>query len=101
MTALELRKKALLLESDLNRIKLSGEIEQLRQASDITQNLKALGQRIGPWKLALAPLAGLAVAMGLRRSSGSGFLWKTLAVAPSLVRLWRALAKPPEESESE
>lgn len=99
MTALELRKKALLLESDLNRLRLRAEIEQLREAADLTRNLKGLGQRLGPWALALAPVAGIVTALGLRRSSGGGFLWKTLAVAPGLIRLWRSFAKPPEESE--
>ncbi len=102
MTALEARKKALLLESELNRLRLLGEMEQLREATDLTRNLKSLGQRLGPWALLLAPLAGVALARGLRRpSGGGGFLWRTLAIAPGLIRLWRAFSTPSEESESE
>lgn len=100
MTALEARKKALLLESELNRLRLLGEIEQLREATDLTRNLKGIGQRLGPWALALAPLAGVALARGLGRfSGGGGILSKTLAVAPGLIRLWRAFSKPTEKSE--
>jgi hypothetical protein len=100
ITALQLRKKALMLESDLNRLRLRAEIEQLHEAADITRNLKMLGERIGRWGTVLAPLAGLA--FGLRGSSeGGGFLRKTLALAPTLIRLWRAFARPAKEPEPE
>ena len=99
MTALQLRKKALLLESNLNRLQLRAEIEQLREAADWTKNLHGLRQRLGPWALALAPLAGVAAALGFRRSAADGsILQKTLAIAPALIRLWRAFAKPSDES---
>jgi len=95
MTALQLRKKALLLESDLNRLTLRAECERLREATGWVQDLR---RQIKPWALVLAPLAGVALALGLRRSSsGLGLLAKTLAIAPSLIEIWRALFPPSNE----
>jgi len=100
MTALQLRKKALLLESDLNRLRLRAEIAQLGEAADLMRNFKGLGERIGPWATTLAPLAGIVTALGLRRSSeGMGFLRKTLTIAPALFRLWRAFTTLSKESD--
>ena len=66
MNAFELRKKTLLLESDLNRLTLHAECAQLRKV--------ASHSTVARWALALAPLAGLAFALGLCRSShGAGF----------------------------
>jgi hypothetical protein len=103
MTALQLRKKALLLESDLNRLRLRADIEQLHEATDITRNLRNLGERIGPWIKTLAPLAGIMAAFSLRRrsSEGGGFFQKALALAPVLIRLWRAFSKPSKEPKPE
>jgi hypothetical protein len=102
MTELQLRKKTLLLESDLNRLRLRAELAQLREATDVGAHLKALPQRLGPWAMALAPLAGIAAAIGLRRSSPrAGFLQSALALAPELMRLWRTFSssseKPPTD----
>jgi hypothetical protein len=102
MKTLQLRKQALLLESDLNRLRLRAELGQLREAADLTSNLKRLAERIGPWAMTLAPLAGIVAALGLRRrEAGGGFLRKAFNVAPALIRLWRAFAKPSKESEPE
>ena len=105
MTDLQLRKKSLLLESNLNRLRLRAELQQLREATDVVANLKALPRRLGPWTLALAPLAGIVAALGLRRSSAGGLLQGTLALAPALIRLWRAFStmseKPATESGDE
>jgi len=87
MKALELRKKTLLLESDVNRLTLHAELERL---SDAAHELK---QRITPWALVLAPVAGLTIARRWRRTSGGvGLMPKVLALAPTLIRLWRAWA---------
>ena len=99
MTDLQLRKTALLLESDLNRLRLRAELQQLREATDVVANLKALPRRLGPWAMAIAPLAGIVAALGLRRSSpGSGLFRAALGLAPSLIRLWRAFTTSSEES---
>jgi hypothetical protein len=98
ITELQLRKKALLLESNLNRLRLRAEIAQLHEATEWVKNLHGLRQRLRPWAVALAPLAGVAAALGLRRSSTGGLLQKTLVIAPALIRLWRTFAKPSDES---
>ena len=99
MTALELRKKALLLESDLNRLRLRAELQQLREATDLTQQLKHLPQRFGLWGKALVPLAGIVAAFGLRRAAARGGLVGTIvSMAPSVIRLWRAFSAGFEET---
>ena len=95
MTALELRKQALLLESDLNRLTLRAECERLLEAAGHVQELR---RQIKPWTMVLAPLAGVALALGLRRArSGVGLLAKALVIAPSLIGIWRAFFAPSNE----
>jgi hypothetical protein len=65
----------------------------------LTKNLKGLGLQVGPWAMALAPLAGIVAALGLRRPSGGGFLRTALAMAPALMRLWRAFSTLSEDKE--
>ncbi len=100
MTALQLRKKTLLLESDLNRLTLHAECAHLREAVGWLGRMRDARHQIAPWALVLAPLAGVALMLGLRRSSsGGGWLAKALAVAPSLMQLWRTCMTPSGKSE--
>jgi hypothetical protein len=90
VTSLQLRKKALVLESSLNRIALRAECERLREAADGVSRIMDTGRHIAPWALVLAPLAGVALALRLRRSApGEGLLSRALGLAPSLIQLWR------------
>ncbi len=99
MTALRLRKQTLLLESDLNRLTLCAECARLGVLADWLGCARSAPRRLTPWLWLVAPLAGVALALGLRRSfSGAGFLKKALTVAPSLVHLWRTCATPPNAS---
>lgn len=89
IAALQTRKKALLLESDLNRLRLCAEVNNLRELGGFAKKLKHLG-RIGHWGRALAPLVGIIVAFGTGRAPLAGsLLRRSLAAAPALVRLWR------------
>ncbi len=100
MTALQLRKKALLLESDLNRLTLHVECARLGTLAGWLGCVSEAPHRLTPWLWVVAPLAGMAVALGLRRSSsGASFLTRALAAAPSLVHLWRTCAAPPNPSQ--
>jgi len=93
MIALQLRKKTLLLESDLNRLTLHAEWQRLHEATRWTGYLKETRLGIGAWALALAmaPLAGAAVVLGLRRVLRGGHWWiKALAAVPSIIQLWRS-----------
>jgi hypothetical protein len=95
LTTLRLRRQALLLESDLNRLTFAAEFQSLRQAVNWVGGLSAAGRRFAPMALMMAPLAGVAMALGLRRSSArAGFLTRVLGVAPLLIRLWRACVPP-------
>ena len=92
MMALQARKKALLLESDLNRLQLRAEWSNLREFGGIARKLKQLG-RFGIWPWALASVAGVAGALGLGRSVlAGGILRKAIVGAPALIRLWRTVS---------
>jgi hypothetical protein len=60
---LRLRKKALILESELNRLALLGEWQNLREA---TAGLGG-GPKTRSWLLALAPMAGVMASRFFRR----------------------------------
>jgi hypothetical protein len=80
---------------------LRADLMQLRELTDVTKYLDAARRKLGPWATALAPLAGIAVAMGLRRRAsggGGGWLGKIAVFAPALIRLWRAVASYGKES---
>ena len=98
VTELQLRKKALLLESHLNRQALRAECARLSGAMDWVGRIREMGQKIGPWAVVLAPLAGLAMALGLRRSKPvTGLLASALGVVPSLIKIWHAVSPPSNE----
>jgi hypothetical protein len=65
---LSLRKEALLLESSLNRAALQAEIRSLRAATSWARQVTHVSQELSPFLVLLAPLAGFAVARGVRRS---------------------------------
>ena len=93
MTALQLRKRTLLLESDLNRLALHAEWAHLCGGAGCLGRLKDAQHKVTPWLMVLVPLAGVAFGLGLRRrSSGGSLLAKVLAIAPSLIHVWRACA---------
>jgi len=85
MTALQLHKKTLVLESDLNRLALRAECERLREAGSLIKDVR---RQITPWALVLAPLAGVALALRLRRpASADTFLSRALKIAPLLLKI--------------
>jgi len=100
MTALQLNKDLLLLESTLNRLLLRAECGDLRAHATGMSRITDGRRPIVRWAVALVPLAGLAVALRSRRfSPGAGFLAQALAAAaPSLIPLARALAASPTKS---
>jgi hypothetical protein len=98
LTELQLRKQALLLESDLNRLALYVECERLSKVGSWAGRIADVRKILGPWALLLAPLAGVALALGLRRRSGwLGSLTKAVALIGPLIQLWRARAAPSNE----
>lgn len=99
MTALQLRKQTLLLESDLNRLTLEAHCAHLRKAGTWAGGAREMRRHVAPWALVMAPLVGLTLALGLRRpTSGGSFLARALGIAPSLIHLWRTWAAPANDS---
>lgn len=97
MTELQLRKKTLLLESDLNRLTLHAQGVHLREATSRLGCTKEEGRRIIPWALMLATLVGLRFALGRRSSLGASFFERALRIAPPLIQLWRSLVSPSKQ----
>lgn len=92
MIALQTRKKALLLESDLNRLRLLAEVNNLREFGGFAKKMKHLG-RFGRWGWAVAPLVGVIVSFGVGRVPlAGGLLRRAVAAAPAFVRLWRMVS---------
>lgn len=97
---LELRKKALLLESGQNRLQLRTDFQNLRSRTTLLGSLTNVGSKLGPWAMTIGTVAGLLGAAGLRRAAGStGIVGKALAVLPVAVRLWRAFRTRSERPE--
>jgi|SRR5215469_18230599 len=100
ITELELRKKALLLESGQNRLRLRTDFQNLRSRTTLLESLAGAGVKLGPWAMTLGTVAGLLGAAGLRRAAGStGILGRTMAVIPVAIRLWRAFRTRSERPE--
>jgi hypothetical protein len=84
------RKQALIIESNLNRIALQIECENLRTATRPLHEIGSAAHRMGPWLLPLAPLAGLLAAGFLRKRSGLlGTLASLLRSVPPVLALWQ------------
>jgi hypothetical protein len=91
LTELNVRKQALLLESDLNRLTLQLQCEHLRQTRNWLTSIGGGPRKLGFWVVTLAPLAGLAMTLGMRRSRRLfGSLATAVAVAKPLIRFWRS-----------
>jgi hypothetical protein len=89
------RKQALIVESNLNRIALQTEWENLRAATRPLHQAAAVAHRMGPWLLPLAPLAGFLAAGFLRKRSGFlGTVTSLLRSLPSVLALWQQFRRP-------
>jgi hypothetical protein len=93
------RKLALVIESDLNRLALRIDLQNLRAAATPLENVAAAARRIRRWLLPLAPLAGLLAARIVRKRSGvlgklvSLVRWVSLGLA-----VWRQFSAAGEKS---
>jgi hypothetical protein len=90
LDSLQLRKQALILESELNRIALRAESQNLRSATKWVGHATQTCRKLPPWLLLLAPVAGFLVVRSLRRpaSALSRFASMLKWVQP-LYSLWR------------
>lgn len=90
---LEARKRVLLLESGLNRLKLRSEWRQVRAATAWMSGPARACRLAGPWLLVLAPLAGFLAARTFRRpGSQPGALLRLVRWIGPLYSLWKSLA---------
>ncbi len=98
MTEVELRKQALLLESQLNRLALGAEWGQLRGALSWVGYVKEAQRRMRPWLWRLARVAIALVARRFRgRESNPGFWGRAIELVLGLIELRRAWASKPKE----
>jgi len=95
LKTLQLRKQALLLESELNRLTLSVECQRLPRVGIWADRITNVSHAAGPWVRALAPVAGIALALGICRASKVLVCFsKVAAFLPPMIRIWRAVAAP-------
>ncbi len=92
MRALQLRKRALLLESELNRLTLSTQFQNLPRWPGWTESLVNARRVAGPWLRVLAPVGGVVLALGICRASRLLVCFEKVATfVPPLIRIWRAV----------
>ncbi len=85
---LQLRKRALVLESSLNRLTLAAQWQNLHTATAWVEPAAQTFRQVRPWLLLLAPLAGLLVARNSPRPAG--LLRRLLSVVKWARALWGA-----------
>ena len=98
---LALKKQALLLESDLNRLGLQAELLSLRSAAVWTNAVTRLPRTLTPLLLILAPLAGFLLVRRARRSDS----WLSRAANAAkwigpLYSLWKGFRASRREAEA-
>jgi hypothetical protein len=101
LAELDLEKKALLLESSLNRVTIRAEIRNLRAATAWMGEAASVSRELAPLLVFLAPLAGILMATGSLRAGA----WISRAInlgkwVAKLYQLWRSFTarrREPEE----
>lgn len=102
LAELSLQKEALLLESSLNRVALQAELQNLRSATAWMSGVTGASREFAPLLAFIAPLLGLLLARGSRRSDS--WLSRLAAMAkwiPPLYRLWKSVSARRREPEGE
>lgn len=99
---LQARKQALLLESELNRLRFRAEWQRVRAATAWFSGAAQTYRDVRPWLVFLAPLAGLLAARRLRRpESPLGSLLRLMRWMTPLYSLWKGFASRFEKAEPE
>lgn len=98
---LNLQKRALLVESELNRVALQAEIRSLRSATSWVRDATSFSQELSPLLVLLAPLAGFLVARGARRPNSwlSRIVTAVKWIGP-LYGLWKRFSPGRKEPEA-
>ena len=100
--ALQLRKRALLLESELNRLACVAEWSNVRAATAWVGEAAQTWHQFKPWLMLLAPLAGVLAGRGARRPAGAvSRVFTILKWARTLQSIWRHVASTASFAESQ
>lgn len=90
---LNLRKQALLLESELNRVAFRAEVQTLRSATSWVSDATRASREFAPLLPVLAPLADLFLTRRSRRSdSWLSRVTEAMRLVLPLYRLWKGLS---------
>jgi hypothetical protein len=90
---LKQRKRELVAESDLNRLTLRLELENIHASTQRISRVVATGFRMGPWLLPLVSLIGLVAGRAARKRSQALISVATAArVLPRALSWWRRFA---------
>ena len=102
LDALQLRKRALLLESELNRLACAAEWRNVRASAAWAGEAAHTWRQFKPWLVLLAPLAGILVARGARRPVGAvSRVLTILKWGRTLRSIWKDVAGTASSTDSE
>lgn len=96
LAELELRKRALVIESELNRLAFRSEWERVCNAAEWISHVARFWRQANPWLVLLAPLAGVLTARALHWEGGMvGRLLGLLRWVRPLMAVWRSVMGAP------
>ena len=98
LAELQLRKRALVIESDLNRLALRTEWERVCAATEWITHIARCWRQANPWLALIAPLAGVLTARTMRGKGGivTRLLGMLKYIQP-LMTIWRSVMGAPAE----
>jgi len=93
---LELRKRALVIESELNRVALRTEWQHVCDATGWVNRMAGFWRQANPWLVLLAPIAGILTARTVRGDGGLvGRVLGLLKWVRPLITVWRSVMGTP------
>jgi hypothetical protein len=96
-----LQKQVLIFESNLHRLALRTEWDNLHSATAWMHNAAGIGRKVGPWLLLLAPVAGIFASRVLTHRRGSWrFLLSLARWIPRAFSWWKSFAGKPAEGKA-
>jgi hypothetical protein len=96
-----LQKQVLILESNLHRLALRTEWNNLRSATAWMDEAAGIGRKVSPWLFLLAPVAGVFASRALGHRRGSWRLLLALARwIPRAFSWWKSFAGKPPANEA-
>jgi len=102
MKELALRRQELVIQSQLNRLALRAELQNVETALEPARRLIASAEAVRPWMMLLAPLAGIVASRGLH--STGGIISKAVGLLKwikPLTALWKRFNKSSGPAETQ